>query len=64
MHMLTLYRQFAVDCRRLAATLTEPADKQALEVFATAWDKAAESREAFLSAAKGGHSSLNQPTSD
>jgi len=48
MHLLTLYRQFAADCRQLAATLTEPADKQALEMFAREWDRVAESREAIL----------------
>ena len=57
MHLPILYRQFAADCRSLAATLTEPADKRALEVFAIAWDKIAENREAIL------RSNLNQSTS-
>lgn len=35
------YRQFAEDCRKLAASLTIPADKQALELMAIAWDKVA-----------------------
>jgi hypothetical protein len=32
---LVAYRQFATDYRHLAATLTKPTDKQALELFAT-----------------------------
>jgi hypothetical protein len=42
------YRQLAVDYRRLAAILTKPADKQALELLAIGWDRAAENREAML----------------
>ncbi len=42
------YRQFAEDCRKLAASLTIPADKQALELMAIAWDKVAAAREASL----------------
>lgn len=38
------YRRFARECRRLAAALTEPADKRALELMATGWDKTAERR--------------------
>jgi hypothetical protein len=41
------YRRFARECRRLAAMLTEPADKQALELMAIGWDKTAERREAM-----------------
>jgi hypothetical protein len=49
MHPVARYRQLATDYRRLAAIHTKPADKQALELFATGWDKAAENREAMLS---------------
>jgi hypothetical protein len=42
------YRRFARECRRLAAALTEPSDKRALELMATGWDKAAAQREARL----------------
>jgi hypothetical protein len=48
MHLIAQYRQFATDYRRLAAMLTKPADKQALELFAIGWDRAAENREAML----------------
>jgi hypothetical protein len=48
MHLVAQYRQFASDCRRLAATLTKPADKRALELFAIGWDKVADNREAML----------------
>jgi hypothetical protein len=48
MHLVAQYRQFATDYRRLAATLIEPADKQALELFAIVWDRIAENHEAML----------------
>jgi hypothetical protein len=48
MHLVAQYRQFAMDHRRLAAKLTKPADKEALELLAIGWDKAAEKREALL----------------
>jgi len=48
MHLVALYKQFAADYRRLATTLTEPADKRAMELFATGWDRVAENREAML----------------
>jgi hypothetical protein len=41
------YRRFARECRRLAAALTEPDDKRALELMATGWDKTAEKRAAI-----------------
>jgi hypothetical protein len=47
MRSATDYRRFARQSRRLAAALTEPADKRALELMATGWDKAAEKREAM-----------------
>ena len=42
------YRQYAEECRRLAAQLTKPEDKRAIEIMAVAWDKVAEGREAAL----------------
>jgi hypothetical protein len=48
MHLVAQYRRFAADYRRLAATLTEPTDKQASELFATGWDRLAANREAML----------------
>jgi DNA-binding NarL/FixJ family response regulator len=48
MHLVAQYKQFAADYRRLAATLTKPDDKQALELFATGWDRIAENREVWL----------------
>jgi hypothetical protein len=51
MDLVARYRQFATDYRRLAAMLTKPADRQALELFAIAWDRAAENREAMLRSA-------------
>jgi hypothetical protein len=52
MHLVARYRQFATDYRRLAATLIEPADKQALELFAIGWDRVAENRETILRSKK------------
>jgi hypothetical protein len=52
MHLVAQYRQFAADYRRLAATLTKPADKQAMELFAIGWDKVAKNREAMLRSKK------------
>jgi hypothetical protein len=48
MHLVSQYKQFASDCRRLAALLTKPDDKHALELFAIGWDKLANDREAML----------------
>jgi hypothetical protein len=42
------YRGFAEDCRKLAAALTDPKDKGAMELMAAAWDKVANQREAAL----------------
>jgi hypothetical protein len=60
MHQVALYRQFAAEYRRLAAMLTKPDDKQALELFATGWDRIADNREAMLLAKSGKN---NQSTS-
>lgn len=38
---------FARRCRCLAAALTEPADKRAMELMARGWDKTAEKQEAM-----------------
>ena len=48
MRLVARYRQLAADYRRLAAKLTNPTDTQAMELFATGWDKAAAKREAML----------------
>ena len=47
MRSASAYRRFARQSRRLAAALSEPADKRALELMAKGWDKAAEKREAM-----------------
>lgn len=52
MHPVTKYRQFASNSRRLAAMLANPADKHALELMATGWDKVANNWEAKLSGSK------------
>lgn len=46
MRAVTDYRRFADDCRKLAAALTDPADKKALELMAKGWDKTADECEA------------------
>jgi hypothetical protein len=61
MHLVAQYRQFATDYRRLAATLTKPDDKQALELFAVGWDRVAKNREAMLRSE--GRAEPNQSTS-
>jgi hypothetical protein len=48
MRRVTEYRRIAEECRRLAAALTKPADKRALELMAKGWDKSADAREAKL----------------
>jgi hypothetical protein len=50
MRRVTEYRRFAEECRRLAAVLTKPTDKRALELMAKGWDKSADAREAKLRA--------------
>ena len=37
MHLVAQYRQFAIDCRRLAATLSKSADKQVHSDDAGTW---------------------------
>jgi hypothetical protein len=36
------YRRFADECRRLAAAMTTPADKCAMELMAKGWDRTAD----------------------
>jgi hypothetical protein len=48
MRWVTEYRRFAEECRRLAAALTKPTDRWALELMAKGWDKSADQREAKL----------------
>jgi hypothetical protein len=45
---LVEYRQLASEYRRLAALLTRTDDKEAVELFATGWDKIADNHEAML----------------
>ncbi|MGB6799819.1 MAG: hypothetical protein WBE48_25475 [Xanthobacteraceae bacterium] len=42
------YRQFAQDCREMAARMDDPQDREALELQANAWEKVANEREAKL----------------
>lgn len=44
------YREFAAECRKLAAKLIDANDKRATELMATAWEKIANEREAALRA--------------
>jgi hypothetical protein len=48
MKTVTEYREFAEKCRALAAKLTDPNDKRATELMASAWEKVAKQREAML----------------
>jgi hypothetical protein len=48
MRRVSEYRRYAEECRRLAAVLSKPTDKRALELMATGWDKRADEREAKL----------------
>jgi hypothetical protein len=43
------YREFAAKCRELAAALSDPRDKQALELLAAGWEKIANARETQIS---------------
>jgi hypothetical protein len=42
------YKQHAKECRTLAAQITQPEDKMALEEMAKAWDKMAALRDRDL----------------
>jgi hypothetical protein len=48
MRWVVEYRRFANECRRLAAALTKPSDRRALELMAKGWDKSADEREGKL----------------
>jgi hypothetical protein len=45
MRRVAEYKQHAKDCRTLAAQITQPEDKMALEEMAKAWEKVAALRE-------------------
>jgi hypothetical protein len=60
MHLIAQYRQFATDYRRLAAIHTKPADKQALELFATGWDRAAEKSRGDAPEQRAGRTLINR----
>ncbi len=42
------YREFAAQCREMAVKMTDPQDRKALELQASAWEKVANAREAAL----------------
>jgi len=42
------YREFAAKYREMAAKMTDPQDREALELQASAWEKVASAREAAL----------------
>ena len=48
MRRVAEYKHYAKDCRALAAQITQPEDKMALEELAKAWDKVAALRECDL----------------
>jgi len=45
MKLVAEYRRFAEEYRKLSAKLAKPADKIAVELMASAWDKVATERE-------------------
>jgi len=48
MKLVAECRLYAEEYRKLAATMSQPEEKQALETMATAWENAADKREAQL----------------
>jgi hypothetical protein len=48
MQTVAEYREFAAKCREMAAKMTDPKDRRALELQASAWEKVADQREAAL----------------
>jgi hypothetical protein len=48
MRTVAEYREFAAKCREMAARMTDPQDRKALELQASAWEKIAAAREAKL----------------
>jgi hypothetical protein len=41
MHKVSQYKEFADECRQLAATMERPEHKRVLQEMAVAWDKVA-----------------------
>ena len=48
MERVAEYRQLATECHKLSAKLSKPNDKFAVELLASAWEKAAAKCEAQL----------------
>jgi hypothetical protein len=48
MRTVAEYQRYAEECRELAAKLTQPSDKRALEMMAAAWTKLADQRKTRL----------------
>jgi hypothetical protein len=48
MKLVAQYRQFADECRKLAADVDRSADKQTLQSMARAWERVANERERQL----------------
>jgi hypothetical protein len=49
-HPLTLYRQYALECRAMAARESDPTYRVDLESWAAAWDRVANDVQASLGA--------------
>ena len=47
MQQAKTYRQYAAECRRIATTMKEAADRNALLQIAEAWEKQAQEAERF-----------------
>jgi hypothetical protein len=48
MKLVAQYQQFAAECRKLAAQINQPKERQALESMARIWESVAAEREAQL----------------
>jgi hypothetical protein len=48
MRTVAEYRQYARECREMAARMDNPQDREALELQARAWEKVAAGRETAL----------------
>jgi hypothetical protein len=48
MDRVAQYRKYAVDCREMAVHTSNPEDRHALELQATAWERIANDRETTL----------------
>jgi hypothetical protein len=48
MRTVAEFRQYARECREMAARMDDPKDREALELQAKAWEKVAAGREAAL----------------